>query len=39
VIAAARHRLQQVLAALPADKPPPFVLRSLSGFKIRSEAR
>jgi arylsulfatase A-like enzyme len=36
--AAARERLKQVLASLPADAPPPFPLRSLSAFKI-GEAR
>src|SRR5262245_50587768 len=36
---AARLRLQQVLASLPTDVPPPFPLRSLSAFKIRAEAR
>jgi arylsulfatase A-like enzyme len=36
---AARQRLQAVLDALPADAPPPFPLRSLSAFKIRSETR
>jgi arylsulfatase A-like enzyme len=36
--AAARQRLQAVLHALPADRPPPFPLRSLSAFKIRGEA-
>jgi arylsulfatase A-like enzyme len=38
-IVAARDRLQKVLASLPADQPPPFKLRSLSAFKIQSEAR
>jgi len=36
---AARQRLGQVLASLPADVRPPFPLRSLSAFKIRGEAR
>lgn len=36
---AARRRLQQVLASLPADVAPPFLLRSQSGFKLRNEAR
>jgi arylsulfatase A-like enzyme len=36
---AARERLLKVLASLPPDQPPPFVLRSLSAFKIRGEAR
>lgn len=36
---AARTRLQQVLASLPPNSPPPFPLRSLSAFKIRSAAR
>jgi arylsulfatase A-like enzyme len=36
---AARKRLEQVLASLPPDNPPPFPLRSLSAFKIRAEAR
>jgi arylsulfatase A-like enzyme len=38
-IVAARQRLEGVLASLPADAPPPFPLRSLSAFKIRSETR
>jgi arylsulfatase A-like enzyme len=37
--ASARQRLQQVLDALPADIPPPFLLRSQSGFRLRQEAR
>ncbi|MBI4625493.1 MAG: sulfatase-like hydrolase/transferase [Verrucomicrobia bacterium] len=36
---AARRRLQQALAGLPADGPPPFLLLSQSGFKLRGEAR
>jgi arylsulfatase A-like enzyme len=35
----ARRRLQQVLATLPPDTPAPFLLRSQSGFKLRTEAR
>ena len=35
----ARARLQRALAGLPADQPEPFLLRSQSGFKLRSEAR
>ena len=38
-IVAARRKLEAVLAGLPADNPPPFLLRSQSGFKIRTEAR
>ncbi len=38
-VAAARRRLQQVLALLPADTPPPFLLRSQSGFKLRNSGR
>ena len=38
-IVAARQRLEQVLASLPADVPPPFPLRSLSAFKIHGEAQ
>ena len=38
-VARARERLSKALGSLPADKPPPFLLRSLSGFKIRSEAK
>lgn len=37
--AEAKRRLQRVLASLPPDAPPPFLLRSQSGFKIRSEQR
>lgn len=37
--AAARRRLGAVLAALPPDAPAPFLLRSQSGFKIRTELR
>ncbi len=36
---AARKRLQRALDSLPRDTPPPFLLRSQSGFKIRGEAR
>ncbi|HYF33721.1 MAG TPA: sulfatase-like hydrolase/transferase [Prosthecobacter sp.] len=36
---AARERLQRVLDQLPPDVEPPFLLRSQSGFKLRSEAR
>lgn len=36
---AAKARLQAALASLPPDNPPPFLLRSLSGFKIRGEAK
>jgi arylsulfatase A-like enzyme len=36
---AARERLQRVLDSLPGDSPPPFLLRSQSGFKIRGEGR
>ncbi len=35
---AARGRLTRALASLPADVPPPFPLRSLSAFKIHTEA-
>lgn len=35
----ARKRLESVLDSLPPDTPPPFPLRSQSGFKIRSTAR
>ena len=38
-IAAARDRLQRVLASLPPDSPPPFKLRSLSAFKIAGESK
>jgi arylsulfatase A-like enzyme len=38
-VAAARQRLQAALDSLPPDAPPPFLLRSQSGFKIRNEAR
>lgn len=38
-VVAARRRLQQALASLPPDTPPPFLLRSQSGFKLRTEAR
>lgn len=37
--AAARRKLQQVLASLPADRPTPFLLLSQSGFRLRNEAR
>ena len=37
--AAARTRLEAVLAALPPDAPAPFPLRSQSGFKIRTDLR
>lgn len=33
---AARQRLQRVLDSLPPDAPPPFWLRSQSGFKLRA---
>jgi arylsulfatase A-like enzyme len=36
---AARDRLQGALASLPPDAPPPFLLRSQSGFKLRAEQR
>jgi arylsulfatase A len=35
----AREKLQAVLNGLPADVPPPFPLRSQSGFKIRTAER
>jgi arylsulfatase A-like enzyme len=38
VTVAAKQRLEQALASLPPDVPPPFPLRSLSAFKIRAEA-
>ena len=38
-VAVARERLQKVLASLPADIPPPFLLRSQSGFKLRNDER
>jgi arylsulfatase A-like enzyme len=38
-VTAARQRLQGVLDRLPPDTPPPFLLRSQSGFKLRSDAR
>jgi DNA-directed RNA polymerase specialized sigma24 family protein len=38
-VAAARLRLQRVLATLPPDVAPPFLLRSQSGFKLRQESR
>ena len=37
-VAAARQHLQQVLASLPPDSPPPFPLRSLQAFKIHGES-
>jgi arylsulfatase A-like enzyme len=36
---AARERLSKALASLPPDVPPPFHLRSQSGFNIRNAAR
>lgn len=36
---AARERLEAVLASLPPDQPPPFPLRSQSGFRLRSAKR
>ena len=39
VVLAARQRLEQALASLPPDVPPPFPLRSLSAFKITGEAQ
>jgi len=38
-VVAAKERLKAALASLPPDNPPPFPLRSQSGFKIRTEAR
>jgi arylsulfatase A-like enzyme len=38
-VVAARGKLAKALASLPPDNPPPFVLRSLSAFKIRSAQR
>jgi arylsulfatase A-like enzyme len=38
-ILSARQRLEQALASLPPDSPPPFSLRSLSAFKINGEAQ
>lgn len=38
-ITAGRARLQAVLDRLPEDRPPPFPLRSQSGFKIRTAER
>jgi len=38
-VAAAREKLKAILTSLPPDNPPPFPLRSQSGFKIRTEAR
>jgi arylsulfatase A len=35
--AAARERLAAVLAAMPADAPPPFPLRSQSAFKLHAK--
>jgi arylsulfatase A len=37
--AGARRRLQQALDSLPPDSPEPFLLRSQSGFKLRTDAR
>lgn len=36
-LAAAREKLEAVLAAMPPDNSPPFELRSQSAFKLRSE--
>lgn len=36
---AARQKLEAVLKSLPPDAPPPFLLLSQSGFKIRNEER
>ncbi len=36
---AVRSKLARVLQSLPPDVEPPFLLRSQSGFKIRTEAR
>lgn len=38
-VVAGREKLQQVLASLPPDAPSPFLLRSLSGFKLREAER
>jgi hypothetical protein len=38
-VVAARLRLEQALASLPPDTPPPFPLRSLSAFKIHGEGQ
>ncbi len=38
-IVTAREKLRAVLDTLPEDKPPPFPLRSQSGFKIRTAER
>ena len=38
-LVAARQRLQQVLGSQPPDVPPPFLLLSQSGFKLRNEER
>ncbi len=38
-IAGARDKLRAILDRLPPDNPPPFPLRSQSGFKIRTAAR
>lgn len=35
----AREKLQAVLDSLPPDAEPPFLLRSQSGFKLRTAAR
>lgn len=36
---AAREKLKRVLDSLPPDVEPPFLLRSQSGFKLRTEVR
>jgi len=38
-LSAARERLGKTLQSLPPDAAPPFLLRSLSGFKLRAEQR
>jgi hypothetical protein len=38
-VVAAKLKLEAVLAGLPEDMPPPFPLRSQSGFKIRTAER
>jgi arylsulfatase A len=38
-LVAARQRLQQVLGSQPPDVPPPFLLLSQSGFKLRNDER
>ena len=35
----AREKLQRVLDSLPPDVEPPFLLRSQSGFKLRTAER